>query len=195
MKIELNYYEDFFHIAIDSYKEISNLEKELNVLHINTSKSDKSSDDFTDKVAEKNDRIGRLALIVVIFCTTSLEAFINHYAISHLSKNYLKTYLDKLDLFSKWIIIPRIITGRQLDAGSRALQELSWLITLRNKLVHYKSRKIQISDLKDTDFLWEHDAKRAIETVKKLARKLKKIDDAVDIDWTTHKYERYPFFD
>jgi len=123
------------------------------------------------------------------------SSYINHYAISRLSKNYLKTYLDKLDLFSKWIIIPRIITGIQLDAGSRALQELSWLITLRNKLVHSKSRKIKIKDLKETDFLWEHDAKRAIETVKKLLKKLKETDDTVDIDWTTHKYERYPFFD
>jgi len=195
MSIEFNYYEDFFHVAVDTYKEIVKLEKVLNKLQENTSKSDKSSDDFTNKVAEKNDRIGRLASIVIIFCATSLEAYINHYAISRLSKNYLKTYLDKLDLFSKWIIIPRITTGIQLNAGSRVLQELSWLITLRNKLVHSKSRKIQIDDMKETDFLWGDDAKRAVETVKNLAQELKKLDDAVDIDWTTHKYERYPFFD
>lgn len=195
MKLEFNYYEDFFHITIDTYKEIVKLDKEINELQVNTSKSDKSSDDFTDKVAEKNDRIGRLASIVIIFCATSLEAYINHYAINRLSKNYLKTYLDKLDLFSKYIVIPRIVTGIQLNAGSRALQELSWLIALRNKLVHSKSRKIQINDMKETDFLWGKDAKRAIETVKNLAQELKKIDDAVDIDWTTHKYERYPFFD
>jgi hypothetical protein len=195
MEIEFNYYEDFFHVAVDTYKEIVKLEKELNKLQANTSKLDKSSDDFTNKVAEKNDRIGRLASIVIIFCATSLEAYINYYAISRLSKNYLKTYLDKLDLFSKWIVIPRISTGTQLNAGSRSLQELSWLITLRNKLVHSKSRKIQIDDMKETDFLWGDDAMRAIETVKNLAQELKKIDDAVDIEWTTHKYKRYPFFD
>lgn len=195
MKVEFNYYEDFFHVAIDTDKEIAKLEKELNELRVSTSKSEKSSDDFTDKVAEKNDRIGRLASVVIIFCATSLEAYINHYAISRLSKNYLKTYLDKLDLFSKWVVIPRITTGTQLNAGSRALQELSWLITRRNKLVHSKSRKIQINDLKETDFLWGPDAKRAIETVKNLIRELKKIDNTIDIDWTTHKYEKYPFFD
>ena len=195
MEIELNYYEDFFHVAVDTYKKIEKLEKEHSELQVNTSKSDKSSDDFVDKVAEKNDRIGRLALIVVIFCATSLEAYINHYAISNLSKNYWKTYLDKLDLFSKWVVIPRIISGTQLDAGSKALQELSWLITLRNKLVHYKSRKIEVADIKETDFLWEKDAKRAIETVKNLAQELNKIDDRVLIDWTTKKYEKYPFFD
>jgi len=132
---------------------------------------------------------------VVIFCATSLEAYINHYAISKLSKNYFTTYLDKLDLFSKWIVIPRIVTGTQLDAGSKPLQDLSWLITLRNKLVHPKSRKISIDDMKKTDFLWREDAERVIETVRHLVQELKKIDDSIYIDWTTKKYERYPFFD
>ena len=195
MEAEFNYYEDFFHVAIDTYKEIIKLEKERNELQVNTSEPEKSSDDFVDKVAEKYDRIGRLALIVVIFCATSLEAYINHYAISRLSRNYLKTYLDKLDLLSKWVIIPQITTGTQVNAGSGALQDLSWLITLRNKLVHYKSRKIEVNDIKETDFLWGDDAKRAIETVKNLAQELKRIDDDIHIDWTTKKYEKYPFFD
>jgi hypothetical protein len=195
MKVEFTYYEEFFHIAIDTYKEIVKLEKEHSELQVNMSESEKSFDDFVDKVAERNDRIGRLALVVVVFCATSLEAFINHYAISHLSKNYLKTYLDKLDLLSKWIVIPRITTGTQLDAGSRPLQDLSWLITLRNKLVHYKSRTVSIEEIKDTDFLWENDAKRAIETVKNLAQELKKIDNDIHIDWTTKSYNKYPYFD
>ncbi len=195
MKAEFTYYEDFFHIAIDTYKEITKLEKEHNELQAGLSESEISSDDLTDKLAEKNDRIGRLALIVIVFCATSLEAYINHYAISHLSKNYLKTYLDKLDLLSKWIVIPRITTGTQLDAGSRPLQDLSWLITLRNKLVHHKSRTVSIEEIKDTDFLWENDAKRAIETVKNLAQELKKIDNDIYIDWTTKSYNKYPYFD
>ncbi len=195
MKAEFTYYEDFFHVAIDSFNEIIKLEKEHKELQSSLSDSAKASNDLTDKLAEKNDRIGCLALIVVIFCATSLEAYINDYAISHLSKNYLKSYLDKLDLFSKWIVIPRIIKGAQLDAGSRPLQDLSWLITLRNKIVHYKSRKIEIKDIKETDFLWGDDAKRAIETVKNLVKELKKVDDDIYIDWTTKKYEKYPFFD
>lgn len=195
MKVEFTYYEEFFHVAIDTYKKIEKSEKELNELQVNTSEQDKSSDDFADKVAEKNDRIGRLALVVVVFCATSLEAFINHYAISHLSKNYLKTYLDKLDLLSKWIVIPRITTGTQLDAGVKAFQDLSWLISLRNKLVHYKTRKVNIEELKDTDFLWLEDAKRAIETVKNVAQELEKIDNNINIEWTTRSYNKYPYFD
>lgn len=195
LKVKFTYYEEFFHIAIDTYKEIVKLEKEHSELQINMSESEKSSDNFVDKVAEKNDRIGRLVLIVVVFCATSLEAYINHYAISNFSKDYFKTYLDKLDLLSKWIVIPRITTGTQLDAGSRPLQDLSWLIALRNNLLHYKSRTVSIEEIKDTDFLWENDAKRAIETVKNLAQELKKIDNDIYIDWTTKSYNKYPWFD
>ena len=67
MKIEITYYDEFFHVAIDTYKEVEKFEKELNELQVNTDKAEKSSNGFVDKVAEKNDKIGRLALIVVIF--------------------------------------------------------------------------------------------------------------------------------
>ena len=195
MKAEFTYYEEFFHVAIDTYKEIVKLEKEHSELWAKMSESEKLSDNSIDKLAEKNDRIGRLVLIVVVFCATSLETYINHYAISHLSRSYFKKYLDKLDLLSKWIVIPRITTGAQLDAGSRPLQDLSWLITLRNKLLHHKSRMVSIEEIKDTDFLWRKDAKRAIETVKNLAQELNKIDNDIYIDWTTKSYKKYPFFD
>lgn len=195
MEVEFTYYEEFFHTAIDTYKEIVKLEREHNELQANISESEKLSDNFVDKVAEKNDKIGRLVLIVAIFCATSLEAYINHYAISRLSKNYFETYLDKLGLFSKWVVIPRIITGMQLDAGIRPLQDLSWLISLRNKLLHHKSRKVSIEEIQDTDFLWAKDANRAIETVKNLIQELKRIDDDIQIDWTTKRYDKYPYFD
>ena len=55
MEIELNYYEDFLHVAVVTYKEIEKLEKEHNELQVNTSVSEKSSDDFVDKVAENRE--------------------------------------------------------------------------------------------------------------------------------------------
>ena len=197
MEVEFSYYEDFFHVALDTYKEIVKTQSEHDKLQrtITRPKKRTVSDDITDMLAEKNDRIGRLSLIVIIFCATSLEAYINHYAISRQSKNYFKAYLDKLDLLSKWVIIPGITTGVQLDAGSKALQDLSSLITLRNKLVHPKSRKVEIAKIKVSDFLWEEDARRAIETVKNVVKELSKIDKEIDSKWTVKKYEKYPFFE
>ena len=91
------------------------------------------------------------------------------------------SYLDRLDLLSKWIVIPRIVTGKQLDPGSKAVQDLSWLVTLRNKQVHYKARIID--EVKESDFFWEYDAEKAIKTVENLVLKLKEIDKTVETYW------------
>lgn len=141
------------------------------------------SDEDVDLLATKNDLIGEHALVVIIFAALTLEAFINHYGINRLSKNYFLTYLDKLDVLSKWMVLPKLITRKQLDPGTSAMQDLSWLIAVRNKLVHYKSRTIKIDDLKESDFLWETDAQRAINTVKRLIPSLEKIDPVVDTMW------------
>jgi len=183
MKITLTYHEEFFNIALDTYKEITKLEKEHSEIQLRLQQAGKSSDAIVDLLAEKNDRIGRLTLIVVVFCATSLEAYINDYAIDHLSKSYFSRYLDKLDLLSKWIVIPRITTGTQLNTGSKPVQDLSWLINLRNGLVHYKTKVKEIEQLQTTDFLWFNDAKRAIDTVRNLVLELKKIDKKVNTAW------------
>lgn len=188
LEVTCIYYEDFFLIAVESYQRIIRLEKERKKIETYLPKSPSLlMEDIAmqNRVDQKNSRIQRLVMVIIISCACSLEGYINDYAIDKLSKNYLKTYLDKLDLFSKWIVIPRITRGTQLNPGSSALQDLSWLINMRNKLVHSKSRKIEIDDIKDTDFVGQDDAKRAIDTVKNLVRELKKIDNDIDIEWTT----------
>jgi hypothetical protein len=184
MKVEFTYHDRYLDIALEHYKEISILQKELDDIRQRLSKAgESSSNKMTDLIAAKYDRIGHLALIVVVFCALSAEAFINNYAIASLSKSYLESYLDKLDLFSKWIVIPRITTRKQLDPGSKALQDLDWLITLRNKLIHYKSKLIEVGEIKETDFLWEEDAKRAVETARNLVTRLGGIDSRVSVTW------------
>jgi mevalonate kinase len=69
-----------------------------------------------------------------------LESFIYDYAAHNLSDIYVKKYLDKLGLKSKWLIIPRLVTGKDFPTDSKAFQGLQKLIEERNKLVHYKSR-------------------------------------------------------
>lgn len=71
-----------------------------------------------------------------MFSALSAEAFINYYEVNKISANYFKNYLDKLDVISKWIIIPKLVTGNSIDTGSHSVQKLNSLISLRNKLVH-----------------------------------------------------------
>jgi hypothetical protein len=182
VKIELTYHEEFFNIALDNYRQIERLNSEIDQRIKNSGKRP-YEDEVILWIAQTNDAIGRLALIVIMFSALSLEAYINYYGITRLSKGYFENHLDRLDVFSKWIIIPRVVTGKQLDAGSKALQDLAWLITTRNRFVHYKSRVVEVEDTKETDFLWYSDAEKAITTVSDVLRDLQEIDGEVDRGW------------
>ena len=175
LKAEFFYYETYFLIAQDAYRKAKKLDRELLAIQ-------KSNPDAV-LVAEKNDTIERFAIVVILFCALAAEAFINDYGIESFSKNYFIRYLDKLDLISKWIIIPRMVTGEELDPGSKVIQDLSWLTGLRNRLVHSKSRKIPIDKIEKSDFFWMEDAERSLETIKNLIVELRKIDKNIHFEW------------
>lgn len=175
LKAEFFYYETYFLIAQDAYREAKKLDCEFLAIQ-------KSNPDAV-LVAEKNDAIDRFAIVVILFCALAAEAFINNYGIENFSKNYFTRYLDKLDLISKWIIIPRMVTGEELDPGSKVIQALSWLTGLRNRLVHSKSRKIPIDKIEKSDFFWIEDADRSLETIRNLIAELRRIDKSIHFDW------------
>jgi hypothetical protein len=120
---------------------------------------------------------------VIVFCAFALEAFINDYAISGLSRNYLSKYLDKLDVVAKWMVIPRLVARKGLDPGSRPLQDVAWLVELRNRLAHYKSKDLTIDQITVSDFLWYEDAERAIRAVRGAVLALGRLDRNAHTDW------------
>jgi hypothetical protein len=173
---------DYFKIVRDNYTRIQKLKREHDE-YLRSIKGRKMSEHDIDFLASKNDAIGELALIVIVFSAFTLEAYINHYGISRLSKNYFSNYLDKLDLLAKWLVIPRLVTGKKLDPGSQAIQNLSWLVALRNRLAHFKSKIITVREIKESDLLWHEDAERALTTVKGVVSLLKRIDVKAETDW------------
>jgi len=181
--VEWTLHREYFRIALERYEIIKKLKKEHDTLQAIFKKKKAMSDDDVALLADKNDAIGHETLIVIVFTALCLEAFINNYGIARLSKNYFINYLDKLDLVAKWIVIPRVITRKRIGPGSKPVQDLSWLIAQRNRLVHYKSREIPIDKVKESDFFWEYDAEKAIKTVKGIVAKLKAIDGKVETDW------------
>jgi hypothetical protein len=122
-------------------------------------------------------------MITVIFAALTLEAFINNYGIEVSSRNRFDKYLDKLDFVSKWLILPKLNTGKELNTDHQAFQNLQNLCALRNKLVHPKTFKRRISEIKDNDWTTEKDAHNAIMTVEILIKELKKLDNKIDIAW------------
>ena len=183
LSIPWTHHRGYYRLALENWRRIQDLKAEHDAIEQTLAGKKSISDDDAIQLAVKNDAIGELALVVVIFCAFTLEAYINHYGINRLSKNYHTKYLDKLDVVAKWVVIPRLVTGKELGPGSRAVQDLSWLVGLRNKLAHYKTKLLTLSEIKTSDFLWYEDAEHAIRTVERIMADLKSIDHGAEADW------------
>jgi hypothetical protein len=74
----------------------------------------------------------------VVLAVAALEAFINQTAAQHLT--IWEEEEDRQSLQTKWIIVPRLITGgRTFDKGHEPFQSFRRLVRLRNDLVHPKA--------------------------------------------------------
>jgi hypothetical protein len=187
LSIPWTHHSSYYRLALENWRRIQDLRAEHDAIEQTQAGKKSTSDGDAIQLAAKNDAIGELALVVVIFCAFTLEAYINHYGIHYginrLSRNYHTKYLDKLDVVAKWVVIPRLVTGKELGPGPRAVQDLSWLVGLRNKLAHYKSKTLTLGEIKTSDFLWYEDAEHAIRTVERIMADLKRIDHRAEAGW------------
>ena len=97
--------------------------------------------DIVHQVDPVEKEMHQCAIIVIVFSAMYLESFIYDYAASCLGDGYVKSHIDKLDMVSKWLIIPKLITGKQINKESQAFESLKLLNKARNALVHLKSKK------------------------------------------------------
>lgn len=146
-------------------------------------KAKKYTNHIVDLLCLQEAEIQRYSLMTVVFCVMTLESYINEYAITKFSKSYFDKYLDRLDLKTKWIIIPKLKTGIQLDEKSKAFKLFSETLKIRNKIVHDKSKIIDTSKSFYYDWITEEHAKKAINAVNKMLIELTKIESDVDIEW------------
>jgi len=106
--------------------------------------------------------------IAIIFTHIFLEALIYDYGATHKSDSYIKKYVDKLDIKSKWVVIPKIVTGKDFPTDSKAFELLQKLTKLRNNIIHLKTSNskdkelstflqsnVNVRDLVDIDFCFD----------------------------------------
>lgn len=142
------------------------------------------------KVCNLESERDKYSVISIVFAAMCLEAFIYDYAASATSDSYVKKYLDKLDLVSKWIVIPRIITGKEIPRGSKALQMLSKLVAARNSLIHFKSKSSTWDDYferseEERQSKIVEDTRNSYPTIGMLMEELRKIDPTLDHELKT----------
>lgn len=97
-----------------------------------------NEDENPTLLMQQETRIWHAGIQTVVFAGMCVEAAIFDLAAIHLGDQYTK-YLDKLDLVSKWIVVPQLVCGQVLDAHGPAITALRTLTTVRNSLVHQKS--------------------------------------------------------
>src|SRR5690606_31855949 len=126
------------------------------LLFIEKSKNLKENDSTLDeyesfKLFEENQKIktiiGEHFVISVIFLSMFLESYIYDFSARNQGDSFTSKFLDKLDTISKWIIIPKIISGVEIDRSRKSFETFKKLIRTRNKLIHWKSKDANIAEL------------------------------------------------
>jgi hypothetical protein len=129
--------------------------------------------------------IAKSALVVIVFSAMAIEAYIYDYAARHLGDAFVKDHLDKLDILSKWIIIPELITGKEVSRHQKWYLLLKNLIKTRNSVIHHKSSEPPASPsdvekylhkLKEADSSIYETARQSITLLGILADKIIEID-------------------
>ena len=83
--------------------------------------------------------LAKLGSITIVFTMISVEAYIYDYAARHFTDSFVKKYIDKLDPISKWVIVPKLVTGKELSRGGEWFKLLKDLVRERNSIIHSKS--------------------------------------------------------
>lgn len=162
----------YYEIARENYVRYFELKKEASSLQF------EDPLDMEASMFEIRTNQDKCALITICFSAMCVEAFIYDYAARHMSDSYVQKYLDRLDLAGKWVVIPKLVTGKEFPRSSNAFNSLKFLIKMRNKLVHFKSsdppsdEQILAKGLSNKKDDTTQTVKRCFETVKELFREL-----------------------
>ena len=74
-----------------------------------------------------------------VFAVMAVEQLLQVYAVQRLQKyEQVLEHIDRLDLESKWRLVPPLACGRELPRRSPAIARLQKLIGLRNSITHPK---------------------------------------------------------
>jgi hypothetical protein len=113
---------------------------------------------FAGRLQQCYEQRKRCAVIAVTFAAMALEAFFYNYAAEQFGDN-LAADIDPLNLPARFLVYPRLSCGKGPDKSAEAFGCVRRLTTLRNKLVHFKSKGFPLERITNAaDFHDELDA-------------------------------------
>ena len=160
-----------------------NYQIELESLHDDRKKLDEwEAKAFeVDRIFPIQEKLDQVLLTTIVFSAMALEGYINFYAIKNFTKGYFEKHLDRIDIVTKWLLIPRLITGNEIPKDGRAFQLLNQLVSSRNYLVHAKATNAFQLDEDASEFILTKSASKMIDFDQNLFKKAKEAIEAMDI--------------
>lgn len=184
----------FADIAMDNYIIAKKIHKK--------NQEQEANDDsgcLAGRPTPSEERVANFCDVAICFSAMALESFIYDYSASHLGDNYTDNYIGKLDLLSKWIVVPRLITEEELETDGKAYFLLKNLIRQRNSLVHSKSKDYSNADklvlrskFDDYDKKMIKMARQGLETVYEISKWLNSVDDEIHAFFQFNISSMYP---
>ena len=132
-KIKLDSY-FYFNVCQKHYKLFKEYERKV------SSTLAKNTESLASKLEafKLQKEMAKCGATVVVFAAFFLEAWIYEYTVKKISKSFFEHHVDRLAPASKWVIVTRLVTGRDFSTDSQAFQHLKRLYKARNELVHPK---------------------------------------------------------
>lgn len=129
-------------IAIDSFLKFQLLKEENKVLK---SKGHFTHNEFLiyneeEKINNLENSLLKESIKIVTFLSSFLESYFFEFSAIALGQQYTENHIEKLDLTSKIIVIPRLVTGKEIDKSLHFWGEIRTLIKWRNKIIHNKTK-------------------------------------------------------
>jgi hypothetical protein len=143
-KFRISIHRHYYRIAVEQRRVYGELDAAMSKW---TTASDDQLDAALEKQPEYYEKREQAAVIGVTFAAMCLEAFFYDYAASNLGDGFTEEHLDKLDLPSKLLIVPRLVSGKAIDKSSHVFEKVKRLAKDRNYLVHFKSRGFDLGEI------------------------------------------------
>ncbi len=138
----LSYIPIFSEMVRDIHRKLIEFEAQENIVKKKTGDARLTASETEFELQNLQSEIDKCAIMVIVFCAMALEAYIYDYASRKLTDSYVQDHLDKLDTLSKWVVIPKLVTGKELPKDHRWFSLLKRLIQQRNTLAHHKSSSL-----------------------------------------------------
>ena len=133
----------FSKLARENFRSFVAVEQQAEELRRQLAKVDPDYDhDIREELSTSEQKMDKFMIVVIVFSAIAIEAYIYDYAARHFSDSFVKNYIDKLDLISKWVIVPRLVTVKGLPREHKWFELIKDLVRERNSIVHSKSSEV-----------------------------------------------------